>query len=203
MSKAIAPRSVGRPAGAKDQASGSSTGRKGYAALCELVDVWLGKIMAELEAEPVTDLELGPSGALQGDAPAAGSFDAASDASFLDSFLGGSTPFRKRRVLSQAGPLNSLDATLVCFTSDHGDLLGDGGRWGKQVAGQGAVAVPLVCRGPRALFSPPAPPAPSLPPPSGLPGGGRSSDGRSSDGLGRVRAGELKGVRPLTHLPLT
>ena len=28
---------------------------------------------------------------------------------------------------------SALDVTLVCFTSDHGDMLGDGGRWGKQV----------------------------------------------------------------------
>jgi hypothetical protein len=39
----------------------------------------------------------------------------------------------------------------VCFTSDHGDMLGDGGKWGKQVPGQGSVAVPLVCRGPPGL----------------------------------------------------
>jgi len=31
-------------------------------------------------------------------------------------------------------------------------MLGDGGAWGKQVPGQGSVAVPLACRGPRRLF---------------------------------------------------
>jgi hypothetical protein len=30
-------------------------------------------------------------------------------------------------------------------------MLGDGGKWGKQVPGQGSVAVPLVCRGPPGL----------------------------------------------------
>lgn len=39
----------------------------------------------------------------------------------------------------------------VCFSSDHGDMLGDGNKWGKQVPGQASIAVPLVCRGPSGL----------------------------------------------------
>ena len=38
--------------------------------------------------------------------------------------------------------------TIVCYSSDHGEMLGDDGKWGKQTAAQGSVAVPLVCRGP-------------------------------------------------------
>ena len=38
--------------------------------------------------------------------------------------------------------------TVVCYSSDHGEMLGDDGKWGKQTAAQGSVAVPLVCRGP-------------------------------------------------------
>ena len=41
-----------------------------------------------------------------------------------------------------------LDETVVCFTADHGDMLGDFARWGKQTSDQGSVAVPLVCQGP-------------------------------------------------------
>ena len=38
--------------------------------------------------------------------------------------------------------------TIVCFTSDHGDMLGDGGQYGKQTPKHSAVAVPLACAGP-------------------------------------------------------
>ena len=41
--------------------------------------------------------------------------------------------------------------TIICYSSDHGDMLGDDGKWGKQVAAQGSVAVPLICRGPGIL----------------------------------------------------
>jgi choline-sulfatase len=38
--------------------------------------------------------------------------------------------------------------TLVVFTSDHGEQLGDHGRWGKQDPYQSSVGVPLVVAGP-------------------------------------------------------
>ena len=37
--------------------------------------------------------------------------------------------------------------TLVCILSDHGELLGDHGAFGKSKPWQGAIGVPLVCAG--------------------------------------------------------
>lgn len=41
-----------------------------------------------------------------------------------------------------------LDRTLVVYSSDHGEMLGDYGRWGKCVPQEGSIHVPLVVRGP-------------------------------------------------------
>lgn len=41
-----------------------------------------------------------------------------------------------------------LERTLVVFSSDHGDMLGDRGLWGKRAPFQASVGVPLVLRGP-------------------------------------------------------
>jgi len=41
-----------------------------------------------------------------------------------------------------------LDRTLVVFASDHGEMLGDHGRWEKQVPFEAAVRVPLIVAGP-------------------------------------------------------
>jgi hypothetical protein len=102
MAASIAKRPIG-----KSSTGDASEQRRGYAALCEVVDVWLGRLIDELE--------------------------------------------RERAALSGGGEASVLDVTLVCYSSDHGDMLGDGGQLGKQVAGQGSVAVPLACRGPKAL----------------------------------------------------
>jgi arylsulfatase A-like enzyme len=40
------------------------------------------------------------------------------------------------------------DRTLVVFSSDHGEMLGDHDRWGKRSPLQPSVSVPLVIRGP-------------------------------------------------------
>lgn len=40
------------------------------------------------------------------------------------------------------------DRTLVVFSSDHGEMLGDHDRWGKTVPYQASASVPLVVRGP-------------------------------------------------------
>jgi len=159
MSAVVAPRKLG---GVESQA------RRGYAALCEMVDLWLGKIMDELEAEPAEPAEPFEAGGTSGrnvrgtQAPWA-----------EDGFLGtrssreglplSSVPhlsgegdaldpeWYKRnhagRRRQQLPAHSTLANTLVCFSSDHGDLLGDGGEWGKQRPGQGSVGVPLVCRG--------------------------------------------------------
>jgi arylsulfatase A-like enzyme len=41
-----------------------------------------------------------------------------------------------------------LDNTLVVFSSDHGEMLGDHNRWGKAVPFQPSVGVPMVIAGP-------------------------------------------------------
>lgn len=41
-----------------------------------------------------------------------------------------------------------LDETVVVFASDHGEMLGDHGRWGKQVFYEPAVNIPLIAAGP-------------------------------------------------------
>ncbi len=41
-----------------------------------------------------------------------------------------------------------LDSTLVVYSSDHGEMLGDRGRWGKSVPYQASAGVPLIMAGP-------------------------------------------------------
>jgi arylsulfatase len=41
-----------------------------------------------------------------------------------------------------------LENTLVIFSSDHGEMLGDHGRWGKTVPFQASVGVPMLIAGP-------------------------------------------------------
>ena len=41
-----------------------------------------------------------------------------------------------------------LDNTVVVYSSDHGEMLGDHGRWGKSVPYQASTGVPLVMAGP-------------------------------------------------------
>ena len=42
----------------------------------------------------------------------------------------------------------ALDNTVVVYSSDHGEMLGDHGRWGKSVPYQASAGVPLVMAGP-------------------------------------------------------
>ncbi len=60
--------------------------------------------------------------------------------SFLDAMIG--------RVLEYLDKLKQLDNTLILFTSDHGDLLGDFGSCFKSNMLNGAVRVPFVVSGP-------------------------------------------------------
>lgn len=60
--------------------------------------------------------------------------------SFIDHQVG-----RMLRVLEDTG---CADDTLVIFTSDHGELLGDYGSWGKRSFLDPAVRVPLIIRWP-------------------------------------------------------
>jgi arylsulfatase A-like enzyme len=48
-------------------------------------------------------------------------------------------------MLAQNG---TLDNTVIVFTSDHGDMLGDRGLWAKQTPYQPSVGIPLVMAGP-------------------------------------------------------
>jgi arylsulfatase A-like enzyme len=41
-----------------------------------------------------------------------------------------------------------LENTLVMYSSDHGEMLGDHGRWGKMLPYQPSVGVPLIVAGP-------------------------------------------------------
>ncbi len=47
-----------------------------------------------------------------------------------------------------------LDNTLILFTSDHGDMLGDHHHWRKTYGYEGSSRVPLICRWPRAWGMP-------------------------------------------------
>jgi arylsulfatase A-like enzyme len=67
--------------------------RRNYAAMCEGIDEWVGKLLAAVEARGETD------------------------------------------------------RTLVVFASDHGELLGDHGRWYKNTWHEGSVHVPLILAG--------------------------------------------------------
>ncbi len=61
-----------------------------------------------------------------------------SSISFIDYNIG--------RILEALG--ESIDETLVVFTSDHGEMLGDFGAFGKRCMLDGAVRVPLILRWP-------------------------------------------------------
>ena len=64
---------------------------------------------------------------------------------FLDAMIG--------RVLDHLQHLNMLDSTLVLFTSDHGDLLGDFGSSFKTNHLNGSVRVPFIVAGPGVVSS--------------------------------------------------
>jgi arylsulfatase A-like enzyme len=53
------------------------------------------------------------------------------------------------RLLGELEKLGMADDTLILFTADHGNMLGDRGRWFKGVQYEGSVRVPLIWRGPR------------------------------------------------------
>jgi len=58
------------------------------------------------------------------------------------------------RVLDHLRGTGELDRTLVVFTSDHGELLGDHWLWGKGGFYDGSYHVPLIIRDPRHLDAP-------------------------------------------------
>ena len=52
------------------------------------------------------------------------------------------------RFIDEVDARGELDNTLIVFSSDHGEMLGDHDRWGKSTFYQPSVAVPLVIAGP-------------------------------------------------------
>jgi arylsulfatase len=52
------------------------------------------------------------------------------------------------QVIERLDQLGELDNTLVLFTSDHGDMLGDRGRISKYCLYDGSVRVPMIVAGP-------------------------------------------------------
>jgi len=53
------------------------------------------------------------------------------------------------RLLGELRRLGMADNTLILFTADHGNMLGDKGRWFKGVQYEGSCHVPLLWRGPK------------------------------------------------------
>lgn len=50
------------------------------------------------------------------------------------------------KLLGQLDKMGVKDNTLVVFTSDHGDMMGDHGRFSKNIMFEGSVHVPLILR---------------------------------------------------------
>ncbi len=53
------------------------------------------------------------------------------------------------RIFGELDKLEMADHTLIVFTSDHGNMLGDRGRWFKGVMYEGASHIPLLMRAPK------------------------------------------------------
>ncbi|MAF11210.1 choline-sulfatase [Candidatus Poribacteria bacterium] len=53
------------------------------------------------------------------------------------------------RCIDELERRGELDNTIIVFSSDHGEMLGDRERWGKSTPYQPSVGVPLVVAGPR------------------------------------------------------
>ena len=53
------------------------------------------------------------------------------------------------RLFAELEQLGMADNTIVIFTSDHGNMLGDHGRWFKDVQYEGSAHVPLIWKGPK------------------------------------------------------
>jgi arylsulfatase A-like enzyme len=52
-------------------------------------------------------------------------------------------------ILGELEKLGIAENTLVLFTADHGNMLGEKGRWFKGIQYEGSVRIPLLWRGPR------------------------------------------------------
>ncbi len=52
------------------------------------------------------------------------------------------------RLLGEVERRGERDNTLIVFASDHGEMLGDHGRWAKSIWFEGSIRVPLILAGP-------------------------------------------------------
>ena len=52
------------------------------------------------------------------------------------------------RLMEKLTQLGIADNTIVCYSSDHGDMLGSFGRWGKNVPWDESINVPFIIRWP-------------------------------------------------------
>ena len=52
------------------------------------------------------------------------------------------------QVVAQVEAMNEMDNTIICVSSDHGEMLHDHGDTGKSMPWQGSASVPLICKGP-------------------------------------------------------
>ena len=52
------------------------------------------------------------------------------------------------RIIEMVAERGQRDETIIVFASDHGEMLGDHGRWGKSVWREHSVRVPLIAAGP-------------------------------------------------------
>ncbi len=55
------------------------------------------------------------------------------------------------RILDHLDAIGELDNTFILYTSDHGEMLGDHGHWGKTLPLEAAAHIPFVCRWPEAF----------------------------------------------------
>eukprot|EP01060_Flectonema_neradi_P024477 TRINITY_DN3335_c0_g1_i1.p1 TRINITY_DN3335_c0_g1~~TRINITY_DN3335_c0_g1_i1.p1 ORF type:complete len:536 (+),score=117.60 TRINITY_DN3335_c0_g1_i1:88-1608(+) len=53
-----------------------------------------------------------------------------------------------KQVIDTVEEMGELDNTIICATSDHGEMLYDHGDTGKTMPWQGSSSVPLICAGP-------------------------------------------------------
>ena len=50
--------------------------------------------------------------------------------------------------LEKLASMGELENTIIVFSSDHGEMLGDHGRWGKSVPYHPSASVPMIVAGP-------------------------------------------------------
>lgn len=80
----------------------------------------------------------------------AGHFSAESEVTGLRNYYGlcSFLDYNAGRVLEALERAGLDDDTLVIYTSDHGDLIGNHGIWGKSFMYEDSVGIPLIARGP-------------------------------------------------------